>query len=180
MISELSWEKLKDLAEEVSQREGCRLYDMEFSSRRGQRILRIYIESLENHVSIDQCADVSKGMSLLLDVEDLIPGGQYELEVSSPGVERPLRLPWHFQKVIGEKIKLKAKSELQPQNRKLKSSEIVKTLTGLLKEVSNDKILLQTAEDLWEVSYEHIHRAHLVFEFEGTKKMTKRGNHGGG
>lgn len=170
MISESSWEKLKALAEEVCQREACRLYDMEFSSRNGQRILRIYIEALENGVTIDQCADVSKGLSLLLDVEDLMPGGMYELEVSSPGVERPLRLPWHFEKVLGEKIKLKSIMELKPINRPLKNNEKVKSLTGILEKVLEDKVVVNSENDNWEVSFEQIHKAHLVFEFEGIKK----------
>lgn len=170
MISDSSWEKLKSLAEEVSLREGCRLYDMEFSSRSGQRILRIYIEALENGVSIDQCADVSKGLSLLLDVEDIMPGGMYELEVSSPGVERPLRLPWHFEKVLGEKIKLKSNTELIPINRPLKNNEKVKSLTGILEKVLNDKVVVNSENDKWEVSFDQIHKAHLIFEFDGNKK----------
>ena len=175
MISDSSWKKLEALADEVSQREACRLYDMEFTSRKGQRILRIYIEAIENGVSIDQCADVSKGLSLLLDVEDLVPGDNYELEVSSPGVERPLRLPWHFEKAVGEKVKVKTNKELIPTNRALKKNEKVKSLLGFLKEVQEDKVVVETENDSWEIPYEQIHKANIVFEFAGTKNLKQRG-----
>lgn len=175
MIPESSWKKLEALADEVSQREGCRLYDIEFTSRKGQRILRIYIDAVESGVSIDQCADVSKGLSLLLDVEDLVPGGNYELEVSSPGIERPLRLPWHFQKAIGEKIKLKTTKELIPANRPLKNKEVIKSLLGKIKEVNEEKIILETENDIWEIPYDVIHKANIVFEFAGNNKNEKRG-----
>ncbi|MCB0392456.1 MAG: ribosome maturation factor RimP [Bdellovibrionales bacterium] len=175
MISDSAWKKLEALADEVSQRESCRLYDMEFTSRKGQRILRVYIDAIENGVSIDQCADVSKGLSLLLDVEDLVPGGHYELEVSSPGVERPLRLPWHFKKALGEKVKVKTSKEVSPMNRELKKNEKIKSLMGQLTEVADDKIILNTGNDNWEIPYEIIHKANVVFEFGDTNKSKQRG-----
>ena len=106
MLHPQAVEKIRALADEVSQREGCRLYDVEFSGNPKSRVLRVYIEGANENVSVEQCANVSRGLSLLLDVADLIPGDQYELEVSSPGIERVLRLPWHFQRAIGQEVKV--------------------------------------------------------------------------
>ena len=166
MITESARKKLEALAEEVSGREGCKLYDLEFTSYKGQRILRIYVEANENGVSVDQCADISKGLSLLLDVEDLVSGGNYDLEVSSPGLERPLRLPWHFQKALGEKVKVKTNEVITPTNRSLTKGEKVKGVTGILKEVLEDKFLVDTDKDQWAVPYESVHKANVVFEFD--------------
>ncbi|MEK6554972.1 MAG: ribosome maturation factor, partial [Bdellovibrionota bacterium] len=93
MLNEEKTEKIKGLAQEVCEREGCSLYDIEFVGAGRHRVLRIYIEANgEGQVTVEQCANVSRGLSLQLDVEDVIPGGQYELEVSSPGLERMLKL----------------------------------------------------------------------------------------
>src|ERR1700677_2020838 len=106
MLNPDSMEKIKSAADEVSRREGCFFYDLEFVGSRENRILRVYIDSESGLVSVEQCANVSKGLSLLLDVEDLVPGGHYDLEVSSPGLERVLRLPWHFKTVLGKDVKI--------------------------------------------------------------------------
>jgi ribosome maturation factor RimP len=99
--------KVEALAQDVLAREGCVLYDVEFTSHAGQRVLRVYIDKADAPVGVDDCANVSRGLNLLLDVEDLVPGGRYSLEVSSPGLERALKKPQHFDKVVGQKIWLK-------------------------------------------------------------------------
>ncbi len=62
-------------------------------------------------VSIEDCANVSRGLNLRLDVEDVIPGGQYELEVSSPGLDRKLTQGWHFEKAVGKTVQVKYRAE---------------------------------------------------------------------
>lgn len=175
MLSDLARVKIENLAEEVCQREKCRLYDMEFTTLQGQRILRIFVEGIESAVSVEQCAEISRGLSLLLDVEDPIPGGTYELEVSSPGIERPLRLPWHFERALGEKVRIKTSESLSPQNRELKKGENTKGVTGILKEINENKCLVQTETDVWVVPFEWVHKANVVFEFGTNKPMNKRG-----
>jgi ribosome maturation factor RimP len=104
---ELRWQdKLTHLASEIAQREGCELYDLEVVGGGGNRVVRITIDR-EPGVSIDDCANVSRGLNLILDVEDLIPGGAYQLEVSSPGIERALRTPRHYQRAIGQRVQVK-------------------------------------------------------------------------
>lgn len=105
--TEMRWQdKLTQLATEVAQREGCELYDLEILGGGGHRVVRITIDR-EPGVSIDDCANVSRGLNLILDVEDLIPGGAYQLEVSSPGIERALRTPRHFQRAVGSRVQVK-------------------------------------------------------------------------
>ncbi|HRK06624.1 MAG TPA: ribosome maturation factor RimP [Pseudobdellovibrionaceae bacterium] len=105
--TEMRWQdKLMQLATEVAQREGCELYDLEILGGGGHRVVRITIDR-EPGVSIDDCANVSRGLNLILDVEDLIPGGAYQLEVSSPGIERALRTPRHYQRAVGSRVQVK-------------------------------------------------------------------------
>src|SRR5262249_32900721 len=99
-------ERVRKLAEEVAIREGCRLYDLEFAGG-PHRTLRVFIEKDDGGASLEDCVNVSRGLNLMLDVEDPIPGGRYELEVSTPGLERKLTQLWHFEKAIGEFVQLR-------------------------------------------------------------------------
>lgn len=110
MLTDRQLEQIRQYAEEVALREGCLLYDLEFHEGPG-RVLRVYIDKDSGGVGIDDCANVSRGLNLRLDVEDVIPGGAYELEVSSPGLDRKLTQPWHFEKAIGKTVQLKYRTE---------------------------------------------------------------------
>ncbi|MGZ3721281.1 MAG: ribosome maturation factor RimP [Bdellovibrionales bacterium] len=106
MLSDNQLEQVRKFAEEVAVREGCVLYDLEFNDGPA-RSLRVYIDKAPSGVSIEDCANVSRGLNLRLDVEDAIPGGEYNLEVSSPGLDRKLTLPWHFERAVGQQVRLK-------------------------------------------------------------------------
>lgn len=110
MLSDSQLEQVRKFAEEVAVREGCVLYDLEFHDGPG-RSLRVYIDKTPGGVSIDDCANVSRGLNLRLDVEDAIPGGQYDLEVSSPGLDRKLTQRWHYEQAVGQRIRLQYRDE---------------------------------------------------------------------
>lgn len=164
MLSPSAVEKIKNLADEVSRREGCLLYDFEFSSNPKNRVLRVFIEGEKESVSIEQCANVSRGLSLLLDVEDVIPGGNYELEVSSPGVERPLRLPWHFQKAKGLEVKVITLDPIIG----LKGE--VRSLAGELVAANEDTLTVLQGESRVEIDYKNVKRAQVVFGYKKNEK----------
>jgi len=166
MLSVQAIEKLKSLADEVSRREGCLLYDIEFSANPKNRVLRVYIDSESQGVSIDQCANVSRGLSLLLDVEDLIPGGEYELEVSSPGVDRLLREPWHFKKSLGQFVKVVTLDPVEDLGREVRS------FTGQLKSADDQACVFETDKGELRVPYGNIKRAQIAFDYK--KKEKKR------
>ena len=83
---------------------GCELWGIEKLQQGRQVVLKIYIESADG-INVDDCARVSRQVSAILDVEDPIPG-EYMLEVSSPGVERRLFKPEHFNVCKGEKVQI--------------------------------------------------------------------------
>ena len=95
---------LSKLIEPVVQELGCELWGIEKLQQGRQVVLKIYIESADG-IAVDDCARISRQVSAILDVEDPIPG-EYMLEVSSPGVERRLFKPEHFDVCKGEKVQI--------------------------------------------------------------------------
>jgi len=115
--------------------------------------LRIYIDA-EQGINVDDCAAVSTHVGLILEVEDPVPG-EYMLEVSSPGAERPLRNLEHFAKYAGEQVKLKL-SELHQGRKRLK---------GLLQGVEDDKVLVSVDDKKYAIPHRIIVKAHLAPDF---------------
>jgi ribosome maturation factor RimP len=172
MLTTETWQKIENLAIQVATREGCKLYDMDFSGGNSGRTLRVYIDK-EGGASLDDCANVSRGLNLLLDVEDPIPGGAYHLEVSTPGVERPLRKPWHFSEAVGEKVWVRLKQTLESlglQNKRLASQ---KQLSEVLSTVDNDGIYFEIESEKILIPFPIIEKARVVFEFDAEKGRKK-------
>lgn len=103
-------DKIRALASPVAEGFGLELVDVTFTSEFGRRILRIYIDKPEG-VTVDDCERVSREMSTLLDVEDPIPQN-YNLEVSSPGLDRPLKTEKDFVRFIGRRARIRSKEAL--------------------------------------------------------------------
>lgn len=101
-------QRLKIFAEEACQDSGCLLYDLEVLGAGSNRVLRVYIDRDQESVSIQDCESVSRRLSEILDQNEDLMEGSYSLEVTSPGLERNLREPWHFMKAIGQNISIKS------------------------------------------------------------------------
>lgn len=118
-------EKIKPLVE----RENSELVDLEFSGGGSASVLRVYVDRSPG-ITLDQCADLSRKIGDLLDMEDLIPG-RYRLEVSSPGLDRPLVSGADFRRKIGEKVRvflkesLDGKTELIGEIRDIKEENVI-------------------------------------------------------
>ena len=98
-------ETVADLIAPAVEAEGCLLWDVSYEREGGRQILRVTIDK-EEGVSIDDCERVHRAIDPILDEADPIPVAYY-LEVSSPGVERELRLPFHFRSEIGQTVDVK-------------------------------------------------------------------------
>ncbi len=163
-------EKIKSLADEVALRESCIVYDVEFAGGGGARILRVYVDKdTEAGVSIEDCSNVSKGLNLLLDVEDIIPGGKYHLEVSSPGLERVLKKDWHFTKVIGKTLLVKSYAPMLDFNVGIPLLGKAKQIKGLLLNLNESGIKLNVEiagkpEEVY-VPFAEIAKANVVFDY---------------
>lgn len=127
-------DRVRDLVERFVEREGYELIDVEFITERGRPILRMYIDTIppgtaERGVTVEDCTHVSRVVGDMLDVEDAVPG-EYHLEVSSPGLYRPLTKPVHFDRAVGARIKVKTYEKLN--DRRVFTGVLVKHESGRL------------------------------------------------
>jgi ribosome maturation factor RimP len=97
--------RITEIAERVARSEGLAVTDVELLGGGRRRVLRISIDKPQGVTHAD-CERVSRQVGTILDVEDVVPGGSYTLEVSSPGLERPLKRPRDFQACLGKKARL--------------------------------------------------------------------------
>ena len=100
----MSISKLNQLLGPLVEELGYEFVGLQMTAEPGNRLLRVFIDT-DNGVDIDDCAKVSRDLAAILDVEDPI-SGKYRLEVSSPGLDRPLFNPAQFQAYVGEKVRL--------------------------------------------------------------------------
>jgi len=100
----MTQEELKNIIKNIVEDNGCELYDIEQTVEGDHKFYRIYITK-PGGVSLNDCAAINNLVSPIFDVEDPVEG-KYFLEVSSPGVERKLTKPEHFEKSIGENVKV--------------------------------------------------------------------------
>src|ERR1700760_4023970 len=98
-------DKIREIAERVAQSSGLELVDLELLGGGKARMLRVFIDKPDG-VTHEDCANFSREAGTIFDVEDAIPGGQYTLEVSSPGLDRKLSKPADFERFIGSLVKL--------------------------------------------------------------------------
>jgi len=154
--------QVEDLVLPVVEDLGLELVDVEYQREGRGWVLRIYLDK-EGGIALDDCADASREISTLLDVEDII-ATEYNLEVSSPGIERVLKKKIDFDGFKGQPAQIKTTVSCDPDGR----GRNRKTFKGVLQGVVDDKILLlQTDKKGGEVGFNlcDIERANLVFEF---------------
>jgi ribosome maturation factor RimP len=107
-------EKVRDITERVAADAGLEVVDVQLLGGGQARLLRIYIDKPEG-VSHADCEYITQHVGTILDVEDVIPGSRYTLEVSSPGVERKLTKPREFERFIGQKVKVVLREPVENQ-----------------------------------------------------------------
>ncbi len=145
-------DRLTRLVEPVVVGLGFELVGVEFDPH--QRILRVYIDC-ERGIVVDDCSKVSHQLSGMLDVEDPIPGN-YHLEVSSPGLDRPLFKPEHYERFKGSLARIQLQRPIEGRRR------FKVRLVG----IEGDKLKVLDGESSFEIPFESIDRARLVPEFE--------------
>lgn len=145
---------LTRLVRSVAEPMGYELVGVEYFQRgTGGAVLRVYIDQ-EKGITLDDCSLVSHQLSGVLDVEDPIPG-HYDLEVSSPGLDRPLFAAEHFERFRGHKARLKLAAKLDERRK----------LEGLIEGVRNETVLLVVDGETREIPLAMVDSARLVPEF---------------
>jgi len=139
---------------------GVVLWGIEFTSGPASALLRVYIDAIDRPVAIEDCEAVSREISALLDVEDPIPGN-YTLEVSSPGIDRPLFSPEQFARYIGDVAKVTLSLPIDGRRR----------VQGRIARVEGATIVI--AGDIGNevaIAHENIQKAKLVPQYEKPAK----------
>ncbi|HTP31311.1 MAG TPA: ribosome maturation factor RimP [Candidatus Acidoferrales bacterium] len=106
--------RIEEVAQRVAQSEGLEVVEVEVKGGGGERLVRIAIDKPTGVTHAD-CELVSQQVGTILDVEDLVPGGRYTLEVSSPGVERKLHKPQDYQRFQGKKASITLREAVEGQ-----------------------------------------------------------------
>ncbi|HWU42217.1 MAG TPA: ribosome maturation factor RimP [Bdellovibrio sp.] len=172
-MSEAWFEKVEQWAQQAASQENCFVYDLEFVGAGKGRTLRLFIDTeKEGGISLDDCSNVSKALNVFLDAdEELIPGGAYNLEVSSPGLERHLVKPWHFKKAVGKKVYLKTTRALESAGVEDKKWKAAKTVEEVIESADDEGVRFVVGEVDFKIPYGMIDKAKVVFEIvKGQKK----------
>jgi ribosome maturation factor RimP len=151
---------VEGLVRPVVETAGLELVDVAFHREQDRRVLRVTVDR-EGGVDLDAISDISERISRRLDLEGFDPG-PYSLEVSSPGVERPLREPRDFARRVGELVKV----------RTVRAVEGTRTLTGRVVEAGPERVRIATADGEREVSYGDISAARTAVDWSA--EMARR------
>ncbi|MFP4561066.1 MAG: ribosome maturation factor RimP [Thiohalorhabdus sp.] len=149
-MSAIGRDGLIDMLEPTVHAMGYELVELELVGGGGNRVLRLFIDA-PSGVTLDDCAAVSEAVEEVLDAEDPIPG-EYSLEISSPGVDRPLRKPDDYRRFAGEQVKVKTFGPINGQ----------RSFTGTLVGLEEEQVIVETPEGRAAIPREQVAKAHLV------------------
>ncbi|MEE4245616.1 MAG: ribosome maturation factor RimP [Kangiellaceae bacterium] len=147
-------DELNRLVEPAVEAAGFEFVGLEYVVEGRHSVLRVFIDS-EEGINVDDCAAASRQISSVLDVEDPITG-QYNLEVSSPGMDRPLFKLQHFEQFVGEEVKLRAHAPVDGR----------RNFRGILQSVDGNELILLVDGNTYRVSHDNVDKANLVPNFE--------------
>ncbi len=154
-------EQIEKLVQPLLEDLGCELVDLEYQREQRGWVLRFFLDK-DGGINLDDCATASREISSLLDVEN-IPSTAYNLEVSSPGIERPLKKTKDFERFSGQLAQIKTLDAIDPAG----SGKNHKTFVGTLSGVEGGDVLLKLKNDVdaIHIALHQIDKANLKFEF---------------
>ncbi len=148
----MTTDELAGLLEPTVERLGYELADLEVKLGGEDSVLRIFIDKPEG-IDLDDCEKVSHAVSALLDVEDPLPG-QYNLEISSPGVDRKLTKAMHFQRFMGETVKVQMRFPVDGRKR----------FRGTIESCDDENVVVKVDGESYSLPLATIDTARLVPE----------------
>jgi len=147
--------KVQEIAGRVGSSEGIEIVEVQFLGGGASRLLRIFIDKPQGVTHAD-CEFISQHVGTILDVEDVIPGSKYTLEVSSPGVERKLTKPREFERFVGQKVKVVLRQPVEDRRQ----------WVGSLKSFAEGIITLEPSPGKSvQFPLEQVEKANLKFEW---------------
>jgi len=160
----LEMERIREIAKRVADSGGLEVVDVELRGGGKSRMLRIIIDK-PGGVTHQDCADLSREVGTILDVEDAVPGGAYVLEVSSPGLDRKLVGPGDYERFTGSRVKLttrepvKGNRHFEGRLESFHSGRLMLDLTPAKKKTRSSN-----AQEKLEFELSNVEKANLVPE----------------
>jgi len=149
--AEIKTQDIRQIAEPLCESEGIELVHLEYQREPGGRVLRLYIDK-PGGITLDDCTHISRQLSDLLDVCTTMPETGYSLEVSSPGINRPLGKEIDFERFKGNTVKIRTANPIEGQ----------KKFHGLLQGISEGMVCIKVNEKNIIVPFQEITKARLV------------------
>lgn len=175
-----SWfDQLTLLCEEIASGLQLEVYDIEWGGSGGNRNLRVFLdipsqpnplqlqaegEPTKTGVTLEDCVEVSRALNLRLDVEDIIPGGRYNLEVSSPGLERRLKTETHYRKSVGRLAKLKVSGTCDTYGATSAGLKKAKQVVGYLQECHEGLVRIDVKGEELKIPLIEVLKGNLVYD----------------
>ncbi|WP_336365855.1 ribosome maturation factor RimP [Marinobacter sp. C2H3] len=147
--------QLEDLLRPVVEGLGYEFWGLEYRSQGQHNLLRLYIDDAENGISIEDCEKVSRQVSGVMDVEDPIQV-EYTLEVSSPGMDRPLFRLEQYAAFAGHKVQIRLRMAFEGRRK----------FQGLLKGIEGDEVVVVVDDHEYLLPFDSIEKASIVPVFE--------------
>ncbi|MEX0806109.1 MAG: ribosome maturation factor RimP [Candidatus Binatia bacterium] len=147
--------RIWEFATQIAHGEGMEVVDVELrrEGSRGGRVLRLYLDK-DGGPNVDDLGRVSRQLSELLDLHDIVEGA-YILEVSSPGINRPLKKLEHFQRFIGKRVRVRTGDMIDGR----------RLFLGILAEVSSDKIKVEVEGKEYQILFSMIEKSNYEHDW---------------
>ena len=147
--------RIWELATQIADGEAMEVIDVELrrEGTRGGRVLRVYLDK-EGGPNVDDLGRVSRQLSELLDSQDIVEGS-YTLEVSSPGINRPLKKPEHFHRFIGKRVRIRTGDMIDGR----------RSFLGILSEVSGDTIRIEVEGKPYQIPFTMIEKSNYEHDW---------------
>lgn len=161
-MQDVALEKVEAVTEPIINNLGYRLVDCEFTSEPGRFTLRIFIDKDDGAVMMDDCELVSRAVEDVIEAEGIV-GMAYNLEVSSPGLDRPLKKKEDFERYRGREIKLKTREPIEGRS----------NYKGILENFKDDQICMIVDGMKFEIPLNQVSKARLVPDIRWSKGEPK-------
>ncbi|RMD94746.1 MAG: ribosome maturation factor RimP [Calditrichaeota bacterium] len=143
-------EQLRELLLPVIKEEGVELIDLEIRGHANRLVIRVFVDYPSGGITIDKCVELSRLFLDRLDVEDVI-SGNYRLEVSSPGVDRPLKTIFDFSRNIGKKVRVIYFDD-----------EVEKVIEGTILKAQQEEVQIKMAQEIKKIPVEKIRSGKIL------------------
>jgi ribosome maturation factor RimP len=159
-------EKVKAVLVPAVEAAGYEVVELEWKREQSAWILRLFIDNPLGGVSHTDCERVSREVSAVLDVHDVVRQ-HYNLEVSSPGLNRPLRTPAHFRRFIGQKARIRLRRGIEGR----------RNFAGQILAVTAEAVKVEVEGKEWDLPFTDLDRANLEYQFTSPERRPTRQEH---